>query len=67
MMLHGIMLPYLVGWSQSVFEMLDKLQKQLRGTAGPTLATSLEPFAHLQYKASLSLSLVINLVNAHLN
>ena len=36
-------------------ELLDKLQKQIYGTVGPSLATSLEPLAHLRNVASLSL------------
>ena len=36
-------------------QLLDKLQKQLRRTVGPSLATSLEPLAHHQNVASLSL------------
>ena len=34
--------------------MLNKLQKQVRRTVGPTLAASLEPLAHCQIVASLS-------------
>ena len=36
-------------------ELLDKLQKQLCRIAVPSLATFLEPLAHHQYVASLSL------------
>ena len=36
-------------------ELLDKLQKQICGTVGPSLAASLEPLAHHQNVASLSL------------
>ena len=36
-------------------ELLDKLQKQICSTVGPSLATSLEPLAHHQNVASLSL------------
>ena len=36
-------------------ELLDKLQKQICRTAGPSLAPSLEPLAHWQNVASLSL------------
>ena len=36
-------------------ELLDKLQKQICRTAGPSLAASLEPLAHHQNLASLSL------------
>ena len=37
-------------------ELLNKLQKQICRTVGPSLATSLEPLAHHQNVASLSLS-----------
>ena len=33
-------------------ELLDKLQKQICRTAGPSFATSLEPLAHCQNVAS---------------
>ena len=36
-------------------ELLDKLQKRIRRTVGPSLATSLEPLAHRRTVASLSL------------
>ena len=36
-------------------ELLDKLQKWICGTVGPSLATSLEPLAHCRNAASLSL------------
>ena len=36
-------------------ELLDKLQKQICRTVGPLLAASLEPLAHHQNVASLSL------------
>ena len=36
-------------------ELLDKLQKQIYRTVGPSLATSLEPLAHGRNVASLSL------------
>ena len=36
-------------------ELLDKLQKQICGTAGSSLAASLEPLAHRRNVASLSL------------
>ena len=38
------------------FELLDKLQKQIWRTAGPSLAASLEPLAHHWNVASLGLS-----------
>ena len=37
------------------FELLDKLQKRICRTVGPSLAASLEPLAHCQIVASLSL------------
>ena len=44
------------GGSPSCYlELLDKLQKQICRTAGPSLAASLEPLAHCQNVASLSL------------
>ena len=36
--------------------MLDKLQKRICTTVGPSLAATLEPFPHRQTVASLSLS-----------
>ena len=36
-------------------ELLDKLQKQICRTVGPSLATSLEPLAHRQNVASISI------------
>ena len=36
-------------------ELLDQLQKQIRSNVGPSLGTSLEPLAHCQNQASLSL------------
>ena len=36
-------------------ELLDKLQNRIHRTVGPLLAASLEPFAHCQNVASLSL------------
>ena len=36
-------------------ELLDKLQKQIRRTVCPSLTASLEPFAHHENVASLSL------------
>ena len=36
-------------------DLLDKLQKQICRTAGPSLAVSLEPFAYCRNVASLSL------------
>ena len=44
-------------------ELLDKLQKQICRTAGPSLAASLEPLAHHRNMASLSLFVGITLVD----
>ena len=37
------------------FELLDKVQKQISKTVGPSLAASLETLTHCRYVASLSL------------
>ena len=47
--------------------MLDKLQKQIRGTIGPLLAGSLEPLAHCGNVARLNFSIGISLVDFDLN
>ena len=44
-------------------EILDKLQKQIYRTVGPSLAASLEPLAHRRNVASLSLFIGITLVD----
>ena len=43
------------GVTSYYLELLDKLQKQICKTVGPSLAGSLEPLAHCQNVASLSL------------
>ena len=43
------------GASSCYLELLDKLQKQIYRTVGPSLAISLEPLAHCRNIASLSL------------
>ena len=48
-------------------ELLDKLQKRICRTVGPSLAGSLEPLAHRRNVASLSLFYIITLVDVHLN
>ena len=49
-------------------EMLDKLQKQICGTVGCSLATSLEPLTHCQNVASARVfSIGITLVDVYLN
>ena len=53
--MYGILLSRL-GWSPSCYlELLDKLQKHICRTAGPSLAASLEPLAHRRNLASLGL------------
>ena len=49
-------------------ELLDKLQKRISRTIGPSLAIFLEPLAHRRNEASLRLfSIGITLVDVHLN
>ena len=50
--MHGILLSGL-GWCY--LDLLDKLQKRICSTAGPSLAATLEPLADRQNVASLSL------------
>ena len=57
----------LVGAPSCYLELLDKLQKQIRRTVGPSPVASLEPLAHCRDVASLSLSIGITLVDVHLN
>ena len=45
----------LAGAPSCYLELLDKLQKRICRTVGPSLAASLEPLAHRQNVASLSL------------
>ena len=45
----------LAGTPSCYLEILDKLQKQIYRTVGPSLAASLEPLAHRRNVASLSL------------
>ena len=45
----------LAGTPSCYLELLDKLQKQICRTVGPSLAASLEPSAHCRNVASLSL------------
>ena len=53
--MHRILLSCL-GWCLYCYlELLDKLQKPICRTVGPSLATSLEPLAHHRNVASLSL------------
>ena len=55
------------GASSCYFELLDKLQKRICRTVGPSIAASLEPLAHRRNLASLSLFYRYYLVNVHLN
>ena len=55
LLLHGILLSYLAGFPSCYLELLDKLQKRICRTVGPSLAVSLEPLAHCRNIASLSL------------
>ena len=48
-------------------DMLDKLQKHICQTSGPSLTASLEPLAHNQNLAGLVFSISITLVDVHLN
>ena len=48
-------------------ELLDKLQKRICRTVGPSLPASLQPLAHRQNVTSLSLSIGITLVDVQLN
>ena len=50
--MHGIAW---TGASNCYLELLDKLQKRICMTVGPSLAASLEPLAHCRNVASLSL------------
>ena len=52
----SINLPYGYVWNTSSYlELLDKLQKRICRTVGPSLAASIEPLAHRRNVASLSL------------
>ena len=56
------------GAPRCYIELLDKLQKRISRTIGPSLAIFLEPLAHRRNEASLSLfSIGITLVDVHLN
>ena len=74
----SINLPYGYAWNTVVMfglvllvatwnELLDKLQKRICRTVGPSLAASLEPLAHRRNVASLNLFIGITLVDIHLN
>ena len=53
--MHGVLLARLGGAPNCYLELLDKLQKWICRTTGPSLATSLETLADCQNVASLSL------------
>ena len=55
MPMYGILLPCLAGAPSCYLELLGKLQRRICRTVGPSLAASLEPFAHHRNVASLSL------------
>ena len=48
-------------------ELLDKLQKRICKTVGPSLGASLETLAYHRDVASSSLSIGITLIDVHLN
>ena len=53
--MYGILLSRLAGALSCCLELLDKLQKRIYRTVGPSLAASLEPLVHRQNVARLSL------------
>ena len=53
--MYGIRCHIWAGAPSCYLELLDKLQKQIYRTVGPSLAASLEPLAHHRNVASLSL------------
>ena len=71
-------LPYKFAWNAVVISglvlpvvvwiyMLDKVQKQMCRSAGPSITASFEPLGHRRNVASLSLLIGITLVDIHLN
>ena len=66
--MYGVLLCHVWAGAPSCYwELLDKLQKRICRTVGPSLAASLEPLAHRQNVASLSLSIGITLVDVFQN
>ena len=65
MPMHGILLSCLAGAPGCYLELLDKLQKRICRTVGPSLAASLEPLAHRRYVA-IVFSICIALVDVQL-
>ena len=55
MPMYGMLLSHWVGAPSCYMELLDKLQKRICRTVGPSLAASLEPLAHCRNVTSLSL------------
>ena len=53
--MHGILFYFWAGASSCSLEFLDKLQKRICRSVGPSLAASLKPLAHRQNVASFSL------------
>ena len=53
--LHGILLSLLAGAPSCHLELIDKLQKRICRTVGPSFVASLEPLAHPRIVASLGL------------
>ena len=53
--MHGILLSFLAWCPSCCLELLDKLQKCICRTVGPSIANSRVPLAHHQNVASLSL------------
>ena len=45
-----------VGTARCYLDISDKIEKRIRGTVGPSVAASVEPLAHCQNLATLSLS-----------
>ena len=55
MAMHVILLSCLAGALSCYLELLDKLQKRIFETVGPSLTASLKPLAHRRNEASLCL------------
>ena len=55
MAMYGILLSCVAGAPSCYLELLDKLQKGICKTVGPSLATSVEPLAHNRNVSCLSL------------
>ena len=66
-LVYGLVYYVIAGASDCYWDMLDQLQKRVRGTVGPSLATSLEPLGHRRKVASLRLSIGVTLADVHRN